>query len=123
MSGCTSSPPPDPYIAVLLLLLLLTRYLVVGLEAGTVLQSFSVAPPLGDGRVRAARRVAPVAKGAGVTRLDEAERAATLLIAEIAGALVREQRRFLGISSAATAADQAQFRLHLATVLGRPVFI
>lgn len=103
-----------------LLLLLLTR--LVGLEAGAVLQSFSVAPPLGDGRVRAAR-VVPIAKGTGVTRLDEAERTATLLIAEIAGALVREQRRFLGISSAATAADQAQFRLHLATVLGRPVFI
>lgn len=87
-----------------------------------MLQRISVTPPLGDGRVRS-RRCVPVADGTGVTRLNEAQCTATLLIAEIAGALVSEQRRFLRISPTASATHQAQLRLDLATVLRRPVLV
>ena len=103
------------------LLLLLLAFLV-RFEASSMLQSFSVTPPFGDGRV-SSRRGVSIAQRTGVTRLNEAQRTATLLIAEIAGALVSEQRRFLRISSAASATDQAQFRLDFATVLWRPVLI
>lgn len=87
-----------------------------------MLQRISVTPPLGDGRVRS-RRCVPVADGTGVTRLNEAQCTATLLIAEIAGALVCEQRRFLRISPTASATHQAQLRLDLAAVLRRPVLV
>lgn len=105
-----------------LLLLMLMLTLLNGLETRAVRQRFGMATPFAHGDVGTRRR-AGFAERADVARLHEAQGAATLLIAEVAGTLVRQQRRLLRIRAAATAAHEAQLGLRLATVLRRPVLI
>lgn len=100
--------------AVQLLSDLLIAGLLARLVARPMLKSLRVSAPLGD-RAVGPRRAARVAQRAAVAHLHEAQGAATLLVAQVAGTLVGEQRRLLGVGSSAPTTDQAQLGLDLAT--------